>query len=499
MMNSETESLVTKTLEPKQKRSKINDKSISDMVDEKVLAKGKLDAEREDTWEREKEKLKLLKEEKEKNTKAEYIAEKNRLKIASKKKRDQQSDSKRTEKGKSYEKTLPQSVQQIVGNNYELDKMPGNGACGISSFAKHAFDDESLGPEIGRELNSEIAEHFWYYKQLLEFPYERPVGGAESVRFEEHQERELLDFLRNHPRNGYVWRGFMDMQALSNKYGMPIKIVSIKDNNDPKPKVERLEPDGDFEVKQKVAEMILLNTGQYHFDLISKKKTDSEEEYNLVLETTTTSQEQSKHKEHEKTNTTENDIEIEQKGGVKSSKEDISELRIMIEHMKKEINKLKEHKCPNVNETVTVKNANKSFKTIGTLDPKKPNSHNDQEVIRQNSERNEDKKNKEKPKPHKCQKCETYFQSMSILESHMKEKHERTYECNSCYFQSNSVHTLEQHKKEKHIVNYNCKKCDKPFLNEDILRNTLKCMTENPEWRSLTVKLVISRTQQGRP
>ena len=55
MMNSETESLVTKTLEPKQKRSKINDKSISDMVDEKVLAKRKLDVEREDPWEREKE------------------------------------------------------------------------------------------------------------------------------------------------------------------------------------------------------------------------------------------------------------------------------------------------------------------------------------------------------------------------------------------------------------------------------------------------------------
>ena len=90
--------------------------------------------------------------------------------------------------------------------------------------------------------------------------------------FEENETDKLLDFLRNHPRNGYVWRGFMDMQALSNKYGMPIKIISINDFNDPNPKVEKMEPDEDFEVKEKIEEMILLNTGKVHFDLIMKKK-----------------------------------------------------------------------------------------------------------------------------------------------------------------------------------------------------------------------------------
>ena len=52
----------------------------------------------------------------------------------------------------------------------------------------------------------------------------------------------------------------MDMQALSNKYGMPIKIISITDFNDPNPKVEKMEPDGDFEVEEKIEELILLNT-----------------------------------------------------------------------------------------------------------------------------------------------------------------------------------------------------------------------------------------------
>ena len=52
---------------------------------------------------------------------------------------------------------------------------------------------------------------------------------------------------------------------------MPITIISVNDFNDPYPKVERMEPDGDFVVKEKIDEMKLLNTGKVHFDLIMKK------------------------------------------------------------------------------------------------------------------------------------------------------------------------------------------------------------------------------------
>ena len=130
---------------------------------------------------------------------------------------------------------MPKEVQQIVGDEYELERIPGNGACGIGSFAKHAYNDVSLGPKIGAELNRKIAINFWHYRKLLEWPYERPVGGAENVKFEEHEEENLLNFLQNHPRNGFVWRGYMDMQALSNKFGMPIKIISITNFNDLNP------------------------------------------------------------------------------------------------------------------------------------------------------------------------------------------------------------------------------------------------------------------------
>ena len=278
MMNSVKENEGTKTEEPKQKKTKhtgvsseSKSKSLSDMMDEKVLLKRTLENERELIWQKEKEKNLKMREEKKKQDEINKRARQTKIKQLSKIKENWKSDKAEIYDNKN-EKSLPKSVKLIVGNEYELETIPGNGACGMGSFAKHKFDDASLGPKIGEQLNKEIADNFWYYKQLIEFPYSRPVGGSEPVRFEQNEEAELLDFLRNHPPNGFVWRGFMDMQALSNKYGMPIKIISITNFDDPNPKVERMEPDGDFIVKESMDEMILLNTGRVHFDLIRKKK-----------------------------------------------------------------------------------------------------------------------------------------------------------------------------------------------------------------------------------
>ena len=119
----------------------------------------------------------------------------------------------------------------------------------------------------------------------------------------------------------------MDMQALSNKYGMPIKIFSIKDFNDPSPKVETMQPDGDFEVDQLIDEMILLNTGSYHFDLIRKIKTNEAE----VIEIRQSKSEETK----------ENNLNVKFNFAEKSEKEEIKDLKVIVQQMKEEINKLK--------------------------------------------------------------------------------------------------------------------------------------------------------------
>ena len=64
-------------------------------------------------------------------------------------------------------KSFPIIVQRIVGEEYELERVPGNGVCRTGLFPKHAYDNVELGPKIGRELNRDIADNFWHYKQLL--------------------------------------------------------------------------------------------------------------------------------------------------------------------------------------------------------------------------------------------------------------------------------------------------------------------------------------------
>ena len=172
-------------------------------------------------------------------------------------------------------KKLSDSVQKLLGQEYEMEEILGNGACGMNTFASHALGDASLGPELGRALNSDIADNWWHYRQLLEYPYARHVGGAQSVNFKEGEDIITLNFLRNHPRNGFVWREYMDLQALSNKYVMPIKVVKIKHWNGKKPVVNEIKPDGDFQGHEKqYGKMMMLNTNNCHFDLIRKKEID---------------------------------------------------------------------------------------------------------------------------------------------------------------------------------------------------------------------------------
>ena len=83
MMNSENENMKTKTEEPQKKKSKLINaesdsqlKKLSDVMDEKVLMKRKLEDERELIWQKEKEKGNKMREDKRKQ---ENIKEKARL------------------------------------------------------------------------------------------------------------------------------------------------------------------------------------------------------------------------------------------------------------------------------------------------------------------------------------------------------------------------------------------------------------------------------------
>ena len=317
----------------------------------------------------------------------------------------------------------------------------------MGSFAKHYLNDASLGPFIGEQLNKEIAANFWHYKQLIEFPYARPVGGSEPVRFEQHEEEKLLDFLRNHPRNGYVWRGFMDMQALSNKYGMPIRIISISDFNDPNPKVERMEPDSDFIVEERVEEMTLLNTGRVHFDLIRKKNQSTKVpapassgylpanvpapqslDCPPAKVPASASQDFTSAKVPAPTSL---DCPPSNTGLGQSNKEDLVNLRAELAESKNEIRALKEL----VSQLLPSDKGNK-FETY---------------------QRREDSNYS---KTLNCTSCGKQYSSKENLSSHINEEHLKKYNCDSCEESFSNEKDLNNHDKNDHTNEHNCEDCD---------------------------------------
>ena len=171
-----------------------------------------------------------------------------------------------------------------------------------------------------------------------------------------------------------------------------------------------------------------------------------------------------------------NDTEGSKKYVTKSNQEEIRELRFIVEHMKKEINSLKQHICPNVQTTNMVPSSNKNSRNTTNnqeqnIQSKTPST----EARRQSSVREvHDRNTAVKENKNTCNKCEEIFKTQKSLDVHVKEKHERVYKCDLCVFQSKSVITLEQHKEDKHNTLNKCMKCKKTFLNEDMFRKHIE-------------------------
>ena len=215
----------------------------------------------------------------------------------------------------------------------------------------------------------------------------------------------------------------MDMQALSNKYGMPITIISVNDFNDPYPKVERMEPDGDFVVKEKIEEMILLNTGKVHFDLIMKKN-ESDKLDNIHSDTFIPKE------KNDGTYISDVEEEFTLKDQVQPNVTEIEQLRCELAESKKEIKSLKE--------------------LVNNMLPKET----------------------DKVKDNICVECGKLFSKFIYLETHMRKEHpeRETFECTSCRKQYSTKENLRYHIAEEHTKKFNCDSCKKSFKSEQELK-----------------------------
>ena len=103
-------------------------------MDEKVLQKRKLDEEKEKNWQNEKENVSKIREEKTNQDKLNEKGQQDKNKILSKLKEKLKFNKLKHNNSEQLDhkvkpsdgKSLPKGVKKLVGDEYELDKIPGN-------------------------------------------------------------------------------------------------------------------------------------------------------------------------------------------------------------------------------------------------------------------------------------------------------------------------------------------------------------------------------------
>ena len=74
---------------------------------------------------------------------------------------------------KPYLKELPDVVKNVIGDDFYLYPVAGDGACALRSIAGWIFQDPSLGPYLGRNVNEHFVKNWHYWKNFFYFPTQK--------------------------------------------------------------------------------------------------------------------------------------------------------------------------------------------------------------------------------------------------------------------------------------------------------------------------------------
>ena len=192
--------------------------------------------------------------------------------------------------------------------------VPGNGTCLIGTTAVHIEGDTENTTQLAMDLNTHIAMYRDIYLPKIEadFPLTVTIGVAgETKIFPKGQEQEFFDWLMSSPGAVYMWRGCLDIIALSNMLRMDVDCIVHEEGS--VPEVYHFSPDLKFPFndedivkpkdpeEKKYPKMTVLNYKNNHYNLIVDKnsmvaqlgsfshqrqlaKSNNKTQYNIPLE-----------------------------------------------------------------------------------------------------------------------------------------------------------------------------------------------------------------------
>ena len=384
---------------------------------------------------------------------------------------------KKLEKKKQAKEKKSKEIEEINNaceydeNDYTEKEIKPNGACFMNCMAEHLHGDESLGPAMGEDVNDHVVDNWFLYEKKIEYPFQRHVGGSESIDFKKGEEKELLNFLKNHPRRGFVWRGCMDVQAASNKYNIDIKVIKV--DNEGKKEVHEFKPDGDFEQKiEKKKDMVIINRNDNHFNLLVPKEPKE-------LEAKDVTPDSDEEEEEEDTGVVVEDVgdnsdEEGDEGLVvkevgederKHYEEEIKHLKDKIKKLNQVVKKYKEHKCTKANKNITDKEKDAK---ITEQEKDKIKQVKDFKKTEQEKDRRETdalvqvEANPMKRAQFNCNNCDMQAWTYPHLRKHIKlTGHQASarveHICNNCNEKFSSYNQLMNHRRDVHDKKKPCR------------------------------------------
>ena len=440
---------------PKQKKAKQEpDNVIEDMEVDEVndLKEDSYTSKKREK--REKREKKLLKK-KQKKIESVKKLEEDKKKSDKKIKKQQKKEAKL--KLKPYLKEVPPNCKSIVGEDYILYPVKGDGACAPRCLAAWIFQDQTLGPYVARDLNTNFVNNWDYWKDKFEMPFIREVGNGRKVECKD--EKELLDFLSNSEDGAYMWRDHEDFSLLSSLYQCNIKIITISGQNDPYPKVNMIEPNPELKSMNKypkgyVPDLVLLHEKDLHYNLIIPKNSRLAMDGGLDFQRNESAKE--------------SNVDLKDNGNKENL---IDNDQILLKHKLAEL----EAKCQLLENRVTLlENENKYLK--GMLDMKnKSDEKEDTEVLLKYKNSGSKRLSPQVPNENKRKLTES---PKGKAENESKKKRTE-FSCEKCDFKCESDVALNSHEKA-HPIKKNCDQCEAMFWTKPQLENHVRRIHEGP-------------------
>ena len=420
---------------------------------------------------------------------------------------------------KPFLKKVPQQVENLIGEDFLIYPVDGDGACGLRSVAAWLYQDPTLGPYLGRNINTNFVKNWNYWKNFFAFPFTREIGIGKQITCE--SEEQLLDFFLNSKDGAFMWRDNADFAAIANIYQVKIKIITVSHTGDENPIVTCVEPDpalaniAEFAPGQ-VSDITLFHTKNVHFDLIVPKDSKLAVDGGLDYQRRTNSSLKDSlivPDDDCKGNQEENDEQTnilikkmsEMEERLKSMEQRVKELEVEVKHMNnhKDNNKFE---CNSSNLESTSKNGAQdhmtnhvkslekceycctSFWTKQLLDSHLSEQHCTDGICCEKcdskfSDRNKLHEHMKSHNQYECKDCQEIFFTQKDLENHVEEHSQ--FKCKKCNTSFITNILLETHIGEQHKDRvYVCDKCDEVFINGNALevhKKSVHIMKSNVE------------------